>query len=546
MSSTLERILSSDRLPSLPEIALRIVEIAKRPDPDFDELVSAIRMDPALAGRVLKTANSALLGMRSRATSIEAAVPRLGTTMVRALVLGFCLAEYQDRRSLNLRPWYQEIWRHSLTQAAAAEALADRQNGKVDVGNWFLAAMLQDIGRLAMLHTCGEEYVANVLDVDDDRLPIERELSYYGFSHVDVSVGLCKKWNLDSTIIDAIAMHHTSAHRIVPLRFVSASSLPAGLIAASQFADYLEEVPRNLAASRESLERLLIQVFAFRPSEIFRLLADVDSRMGELAATLSVDVGITTSRESILADAQELLSQIAITSQLRLINARGQVADAPKSSSAGKDSASSAPIDELKPWEDSLTRLFNRQFMDRSLAATLQQSQKTGIPMGIMLIDLDSFRLLNEREGQDRGDMVLRKTADVLRESVRISDSVVRYGADDFLVVLADINLDMLTLLGDEIRRRVSRDVILDSDEPDRQTCSLGGILVQPSANHPLTTQSILQSAEIALEEARRFGGNRSVIRIVDPGKLYQAEPGQSAESDHAQSRTSMKTGTST
>jgi hypothetical protein len=84
---SLESILASERIPSLPEVAARIVEIARDPDPNYDQLIETIRTDPAIAGRILKTANSALLGMRTRANSIEQAVPRLGTTMVRTLVL---------------------------------------------------------------------------------------------------------------------------------------------------------------------------------------------------------------------------------------------------------------------------------------------------------------------------------------------------------------------------------------------------------------------------------------------------------------------------
>ena len=166
---SLDAILSSERLPSLPEIAIRVVEIARNPDPDFDRLIETIRMDPAIAGRILKTANSALLGMRTRASSIEQAVPRLGTTMVRTLVLSFCLADYQNKGSLSLRPYYQQIWRKSLTQAAVAESLAERQGGKVDSANWFLAGLIQDIGRLALLHTWREDYVEHVMECTDDR-----------------------------------------------------------------------------------------------------------------------------------------------------------------------------------------------------------------------------------------------------------------------------------------------------------------------------------------------------------------------------------------
>ncbi|MBC7966502.1 MAG: HDOD domain-containing protein [Fuerstia sp.] len=325
MPISLDSILASDRLPSLPEVAARIVEIARSPEPDVDKMIEAIRTDPAIAGRILKTANSAQLGMRTRASSIEMAVPRLGSTMVRTLVLSFCLAEYQNRNSLNLRPWYQKIWRESLMQAATAQMLAERQGLRIDSANWFLAGLVQDIGRLALLHTCREEYVENVLEVDDDRSQRQREQAWLGFTHVEVGLGLCRRWNLDAEIIDAIAVHHASAHRVVPLKFVSSVSLPAALITAALVADYLEGVSHNLSCSREDIERMLMQVFTMRPNDVLRMLSEVDHRVAELSAAFGIDVGRAPELEHILAEAQRLLAEIAVASQLRLVNAHVSV-----------------------------------------------------------------------------------------------------------------------------------------------------------------------------------------------------------------------------
>ena len=318
MPCSLDSILASERLPSLPEVAARIVEIAKSPEPDFDKMIAAIQADPAIAGRVLKTANSALLGMRTRADSIEMAVPRLGSTMVRTLVLSFCLAEYQNKNSLNLRPWYQQIWRQSLMQAATAEMLAERQGRQIDPANWFLAGLVQDIGRLALLHTCRDEYVTNVLEVDDDRPQLQREREWLGFTHVDVGTGLCRRWNLNSEIIEAITVHHASVQHIVPMKFASSVSLAAALITASHVSDYLSEVSHNLSCSREQIERMLMQVFAMRPNEIFRTLGEIDQRVNALSAAFGIDVGRAPELEAVLSEAQQLLGEIAIASQLRL------------------------------------------------------------------------------------------------------------------------------------------------------------------------------------------------------------------------------------
>ena len=176
-------------------------------------------------------------------------------------------------------------------QAATAELLAERQGQRIDPANWFLAGLIQDIGRLALLHTCRDEYVKNVLEFDDDRSQRQREQEWLGFTHVEVSLGLCRRWNLDPEIIDAIAVHHAAAHRVVPLKFVSSVSLPAALITASHVAEYLEEVSHNLSCSREHIERLLMQVFAMRPNDIFRILGEIDQRVGEFSAAFGIDVG---------------------------------------------------------------------------------------------------------------------------------------------------------------------------------------------------------------------------------------------------------------
>ncbi len=511
---SLESILASERIPSLPEVAARIVEIARDPDPNYDQLIETIRTDPAIAGRILKTANSALLGMRTRANSIEQAVPRLGTTMVRTLVLGFCLAEYQNRNSFNLRRSYQMVWRESLTQAAVAEALGERQGGKVDPANWFLAGLLQDIGRLALLHTCGEAYVENVLEPEDERTQRQREQEWLGFTHVEVSQGLCRKWNLESEFIDAIGVHHASAHRVVPLKFVSSTSLPAALITATHVSEYLEEVSHNLSCSREHIERLLMQVFALRPNDVFRVLADIDSRVGELSATFGIDVGRPPALESILAEAQELLGQIALASQLRLVNANPRIERLER---IRLETAESLHVREAA-WKDNLTGAFNRGWLEPALSSVIDQAHQHQVPIGLLLIDLDNFRGLNQEAGPLFCDMLLQKATAILRECVRLSDSVVRYGGDEFVITLKDVNSDMLTMVCDQIRSRIRSE--LSTKDPLRQiTCSIGVAYYAPQSGIAVRSDSLIREADKSVSAAQRKGGDQAVMTFLEGGK---------------------------
>lgn len=524
MSIPLEKILASDRLPSLPEVAIQVLNIARHPDPDFRELVEAIRIDPAIAGRILKTANSALLGMRTRASSIEIAVPRLGTNMVRALVLGFCLADSHQTRSLNLRPWYQTIWRESLIQAAAAEALAERQNGAVDPCNWFLAGLLQDIGRLALLSVCQEEYVEHVLDGPANCAQTELEQQYFGFTHVDVSAALCRQWNLEEGVIHAVACHHTRAHRVVPLRFASCTSLVAGLITASHISEYLCEVSSNLGCSREKFERLLLQVFAMRPNDVFRLLADVDSRVGEIASAFSVDIGSTRSLESILSDAQEVLSQLAVNSQMRLVNANADV-DSPPSAAGtqntgpGASKLKSTSGTSYDRWRDEQTECFSRTWLNESLTATLRQVHAEQLPLGMLILGLDAAAV---RPTQAE-DALVRHIAGLLKKSVRLSDSIVRFSDSEFLLMMSDINLDMLHLLADQIRQRLERDLPGLAAGLPATAFHIGAVYYHPSTQRLATGEGLLREVQNALRDAKRRECRTELIAVED-GKARRVE----------------------
>ena len=124
MRYSLEDFATSDQLPSLPQVAVRIIELAREPEPDFTEITETLRADPALASRILKTANSALFGLSQPVQSIEAAVPVLGLTMLRTIVLGFTLADHNSTNR-DVKDASRKYWRSSLCQAVFAEQLAN-------------------------------------------------------------------------------------------------------------------------------------------------------------------------------------------------------------------------------------------------------------------------------------------------------------------------------------------------------------------------------------------------------------------------------------
>ena len=123
MNYDVDTFARTERLASLPEVSLRLIRLAQEPEPDFREAAELITGDPALCGRILKTVNSALFGLHTPVQTIGEALPKIGISMMRTLVLGFHLAESptQDKKIADR---LCELWRISASQAAIAEIIA--------------------------------------------------------------------------------------------------------------------------------------------------------------------------------------------------------------------------------------------------------------------------------------------------------------------------------------------------------------------------------------------------------------------------------------
>lgn len=483
---TLDEVLASDQVPSLPEVALRIIEIAQQEDPDTQELISVVRTDPAIAGRILKFANSALFGLRHRPTSVDAAVPMLGTTLVRTLTLGFSLAR-QTPVTEGLRPWFAQLWREALFQAASAELLAERVDG-ADPPTWFLGGLLQDVGQLAMLNVAQVEYFQAVLDRgrSESRIRLERE--HFGFTHVDVSVALCKKWNLETDIIAGIAAHHR-----IDRSESEKPNLQLALATASCCSEYMEAIHDRLETTRKDVEECLIRGFGILPHEIAQLLAEVDKRSSALAAGFSVNIGDLPPRERILARAQSVLREIALDSQLRKINGDAEAAE-----------DSDVDRSELKEWLDDDLSTYNRRFLDRTLPEQLTEAHANGAAVGLLKVDFSSAAFLEHPVA----DIIA-----VIKESVRPSDSVVRTSPETAVVILPGLNYDLLNGIAGRIQQEVNER--LDITDDDEAAPTIGGVVVLPAGRKVTKTDIAIKALDASTDQARKLSSSRVAFQLL-------------------------------
>ncbi|MDI3279822.1 MAG: sensor domain-containing diguanylate cyclase [Bacillota bacterium] len=153
---------------------------------------------------------------------------------------------------------------------------------------------------------------------------------------------------------------------------------------------------------------------------------------------------------------------------------------------------------------DGLTGLFNHRYFRSALERSVEESDQTGQPVSMIMIDIDSFKAVNDRYGHQRGDMVLQEVARVLQESVRSMDLVARYGGEEFAVILPDTSLEEAIVVARRIHEAVAAH---DFGDGLRLTVSVG-VATYPSP-HVRCKEDLINLADEYAYRAKESGKNR-------------------------------------
>jgi diguanylate cyclase (GGDEF)-like protein len=165
---------------------------------------------------------------------------------------------------------------------------------------------------------------------------------------------------------------------------------------------------------------------------------------------------------------------------------------------------------------DELTGLFNRRRFQEAMATEVERSKRFGQPVGLVLLDLDDFKNVNDTYGHQQGDLVLREVARVLRETSREIDEPARYGGEELAVVLPGTDLEGAYNLAERVRAGIEELALplLDGDGILRVTASFGVATLPGSADG---TRDLVAAADEALYRAKRAGKNRTVRAEASP-----------------------------
>ncbi|MFZ2300853.1 MAG: diguanylate cyclase [Gallionella sp.] len=160
---------------------------------------------------------------------------------------------------------------------------------------------------------------------------------------------------------------------------------------------------------------------------------------------------------------------------------------------------------EVESGRDALTRLLNRRFLPAVLTREMALARRSGIPFALLLLDLDRFKNINDTYGHAAGDLVLQQAADLVAGSVRAGDFVFRYGGEEMLVVLVEVNKAQALQVAETIRKKFSAEPLRVGDgQTAKVTASVG---IATYNGHP-DYETMLKDADGALYEAKEAGRN--------------------------------------
>ncbi|MBL0167418.1 MAG: HDOD domain-containing protein [Propionivibrio sp.] len=200
------------RLPAMPQILLKLIEQCQSEQVGMATLAELIAKDPGMTGKILGVANSSAYHRSGRKVGLEHSMMALGVDMIKTLVISESVFQVFNNFSHSNSTDLRGFWQHSLSAAVMAREIAVKMRYP-HTEEAYLAGLLHDVGRLALLAVAPGEYALNFLAVDDENLCAVEQRTLR-ISHPEAGAWLVERWNLDSFLADSVLYHHEPAARL--------------------------------------------------------------------------------------------------------------------------------------------------------------------------------------------------------------------------------------------------------------------------------------------------------------------------------------------
>jgi len=342
---------------------------------------------------------------------------------VRTLALSFSLV--RDLRS-GRDSGLERYWKRSIAAAVAARELSVALRFPAP-DEAFLAALLQDIGVLAMGRVLGAEYGAAAERAADDHARLsEIELAAFGADHAAVGAWLLASWNFPAPLRRAVAASHLDQPTGSPRVRDDIDRLVGIVRLAGALSDIW--VRADAAEALRQAKELGRAILGSSEALLEPVLARTAAAIPAVAELFDLKLGSSDEVASILEQATETLVNVTLRASRQADMARVAIDDLKERSRV---------IEEASQ-RDKLTGLYNRARFDEYLNEQFAMAQRSGKPLSVIMVDVDHFKQVNDTHGHPAGDRILVAVSGSLGGRLRPRDLVARYGGEEFVLILPE------------------------------------------------------------------------------------------------------------
>ena len=490
---SLEELFVDPRsLPSPSPSVLEILRRADDPEVAMSDIAALVDADVAIAVQVLRMANSALYSPSREITTISRALTALGLRAVKLLALTTSLRSLVPQQSDAID--LGEIRHRMVVTASVARRAAELFDPPVR-DEAFVAGLLTGIGPI-VLASEAPNACRRILGQAESWPGPQAEHEVLGFTTDEITSELASRWGLPSVFAEAIRHRHDEFVAGAPDDHTGGGA--SFCLAVATLAEPIL-TGRDDGSSLEAIRSFLAATRDMEADAVDAWLIDAQPAVADAAAMLQFRIPGDVAYIELLAEAAERLSALHVELEGQLVQTEESVDELAKRNDELQAEAST----------DSLTRLPNRRAFDRRLAASMERPSPA---LGLLVLDLDHFKAVNDTHGHAAGDDVLRTVGATLQRQTRGADFTARFGGEEFVMLIPSATPEGLLAIAERLRTSIAELAIPLTDGTILSvTTSIGGAMVANLAG-PATARALIEAADQRLYEAKQSGRNRCCI----------------------------------
>jgi len=492
----LEQILVCPSLPSLPAVALRVIELAGKEGVVMKELAATIEQDQGLSAKVLRTVNSSFYSVRTKCSTISKALVLLGLGPVKTLSLGFSLVSAVADSGDDAFD-FKSYWRRGLYSGVAAKCLAEAAGYKC-AEEAFLGGLLQDVGMVAMRRAIGKPYLDVLAQTKGDhRKLVKLEVDTFEIQHPEIGAMLAKRWKLPDELVLPVKYHER------PTAAPKECTQLVRCVGLGNFAhDALTE-----ADPTDAMRKLYTRCeewLSMPPTKVDEVMRRIGTAVREMSTLFSLDTGSSTNVDDVLRQAE---------AQLTAMTKSGERATAPAGSgleSLLKDSG------EFDP----LTGVIARGGFDGALRQAFASAAKENDSTSLIEVSIDGLKDVNTAGSPDTADDVVVGVATLMKKHFEpMGGLVCRLTPEIFAAVMPGSSGAEARAVSEEFRLAVLRARENWGLKPAGGTSPAAkiGVSIGLSAREPSGSifekpEQMVVAAAQAVNASRAAGGNQTSV----------------------------------